>query len=83
MELPFVFGTFDALPDGGLTGTSPDRAPLSREMGDAWARFIATADPGWLQFDGARRATMIFDRTSALQHDPDAAERRLWDGLLV
>jgi para-nitrobenzyl esterase len=83
MELPFVFGTYDAVPQGGLTGTTPDRAPLSRAMGDAWARFVADRDPGWAPFGPAERATMIFDRDSGVRSDPDADERRLWDGRLI
>ena len=82
MELPFVFGTYDALPGGGLTGTSPDRPALAEKMGDAWARFISDADPGWPRFEQAERATMIFDRRSEVRSDPDGDERRLWDGIL-
>ncbi|MGH2796838.1 MAG: carboxylesterase family protein [Solirubrobacterales bacterium] len=83
MEVPFVFGTYDALPEGGLTGNTPDREPLSQAMGDAWARFVATGDPSWPRFDPAERATMVFDRVAGIRVDPDAEERRLWDGRLV
>jgi para-nitrobenzyl esterase len=82
MELPFVFGTYDSVPGMRLTGAGPERAALSQTIGDVWARFAATAEPGWQRYDGAARATMIFDRVSAIRLDPDAGERRLWDGLL-
>jgi para-nitrobenzyl esterase len=50
-------------------------------MHRAWVNFAATGDPGWPQFDLARRATMRFDVQPELVEDPMAAENRIWHGV--
>lgn len=61
---------------------------LGTQMQTAWIAFMKGKAPGadglpsWPQFDKAKRATMILDRVSRVEGDPNAAERRLWTGVL-
>jgi para-nitrobenzyl esterase len=55
-------------------------------MHDAWTHFIqhaephATTLPTWPRYDSDQRATMILDTPCHVVDDPNAAERRVWDG---
>ncbi len=61
---------------------------LATQMHTAWAAFIqgktpaAEGLPAWPQFDLTTRSTMILDRVSRVENDPNAAERALWTGLM-
>ena len=61
---------------------------LAREMHGAWMAFIqgkapaAEGLPAWPQFDLKARRTMILDRVSRVEEDPNAAERALWAGVM-
>ena len=86
MDIPFVFGTIDAPQVAKLIGDGPERAPLSRAMQDAWLAFARRGDPShtglpsWPAWDGARRATLIFDQPCRLEDDPLSEERLAWGG---
>jgi para-nitrobenzyl esterase len=82
VELPFVFGTFD-LPGGdAFAGKGPEVEALSARMMDAWLGFARSGDPGFPAYEPERRATMVFGREGGLEHDPQADERRVWEGRL-
>jgi para-nitrobenzyl esterase len=78
-EIPFVFGL-------GLDRLDPQRGALARAMHQAWSGFCAGRAPGaeglppWPRYDPASRATMVLDTPSRVVHDPDGAERELWEG---
>ena len=61
---------------------------LAAQMHTAWITFIqgktpaANGLPAWPQFNLATRSTMILDRISRVESDPNAAERALWMGLM-
>lgn len=61
---------------------------LATQMHTAWIAFIegktpsAEGLPAWPQFDLKTRSTMILDRTSRIENDPNAAERALWTGVM-
>ena len=65
------------------TGATPDAASLAGAMADAFIRLARSGDPNggmlphWPRFTIDERATMIFDRTIRVEHDPRGAERRL------
>jgi para-nitrobenzyl esterase len=82
VELPFVFGTYE-LPGGEqFAGKGPEVEALSARMMDAWLAFARTGDPGWPAYDLARRTTQVFGPRCALEDDPHAEERRVWEGRL-
>ena len=86
IEIPFVFGTFDA-PLGRLSGDSDEARALSNKVQDAWLSFARTgrphaADlPDWVPYDSDRRATMLLGVECALAEAPMDDIRRLWASL--
>lgn len=83
LEVPLVFR--NVLEDSGLNGGGEDAFALSREISGAWVAFARsgrpdTSDHPWPAYDLAQRSTMLFDRITRVEADPDAAERRLLDG---
>jgi para-nitrobenzyl esterase len=88
LELPFVFGTFDAPTMDRFAGTRPDVDGLSQAMMDAWVRFGVSGDPNdegrpdWAPYSASDRETMVFGREQALAPEPDANEIAAWEGLL-
>jgi para-nitrobenzyl esterase len=80
VELPFVFGTYE-LPGGDqFAGKGPDVEALSARMMDVWLDFARSGDPGWPAYEPTRRTTMIFGRDCGTEDDPQAAERKVWEG---
>lgn len=76
-DIAFVFDQLG--PDSEpLDGPNPPQQ-LADRMHRAWVAFAKTGDPGWPSYDLTRRATMRFDATSELVHDPRFRERVLWE----
>jgi para-nitrobenzyl esterase len=88
LELPFVFGSLHTPDQERFAGRGPEVEALSRAMMGAWIAFARTGDPStpelgaWPRFEPRERATMVFDRASALESAPLDAERALWDEIL-
>jgi len=84
LEIPFVFSNLET---AALTGDDPSRLALGERMSRAWIAFArngrpAPADlPAWPAYDGAARATMVFDAACRIVDDPMGAERRAWEGM--
>jgi len=84
VEVPFVFGTFDAPDAQDLVpaGTAP--AGLSERMQDAWVAFARTGRPqtpalaGWEPYTVPRRCTMLLDARCTAVDAPREAERQFW-----
>jgi len=82
IDVPFVFGVFE----GGLVSVDGDASAssLSEMMQTAWTRFAHDHVPGcvgdilWPAYQPPRRATMILDRTIAVEGDPDETRRLSW-----
>ena len=68
-----------------MTGDAPERAQLAQQMQRAWIAFARHGDPAipelpiWSRYSLERRATMLFDRESTIQNDPDAQARQIWE----
>jgi para-nitrobenzyl esterase len=79
---------FDNLDQTRLHGGRPEAPALAGRVSEAWLAFARTGDPnhanlpGWPAYDTTRRATMLFDVDCRVADDPDAEERRAWDGRL-
>jgi len=82
MELPFVFDNI-GLPQlqghKALLGPDDPPAELAARVHAAWVAFARTGNPGWDQYDTARRATLrIDDGVWAVEEDPRSEERKAW-----
>lgn len=53
-------------------------------MHETWISFIKGGTPGWAEYDGAGRKTMIYGQggETSVVEDPRGDERRLWDGFI-
>jgi para-nitrobenzyl esterase len=78
VEIPFVFHNLEASPwTRGVAGA----VPIADQVSDAWLAFARSGDPNtgglprWPAFDARRRATMVFDATSAVADDPLREQR--------
>jgi para-nitrobenzyl esterase len=78
VEIPFVFRNLEASPwTRGVAGAEA----LADHVSDAWLAFARNGDPStsglppWRAFDAERRATMVFDATSAVADDPLREQR--------
>jgi para-nitrobenzyl esterase len=83
IELPFVFGTFDA-PLARLSGDGDDARALFAAVQDAWLSFAKTGRPSsaslpeWPVYDADRRSTMTLGAACAVEDAPMDDIRRLW-----
>src|SRR5581483_7751394 len=79
---------FDNLDRTGLHGGRPEAPALAERVSEAWLAFARTGDPNhaglpaWPPYDTGRRKTMLFDVDCRVADDPEAPERRAWDGRL-
>jgi para-nitrobenzyl esterase len=82
LDLPFLF---DDLGHPSLLGDDPPQA-LADDVHGACVRFIRDGEPNggrlppWPRYDLEGRAVMRFADEPSLALDPNAEERRLWDG---
>ncbi|HEV2580527.1 MAG TPA: carboxylesterase/lipase family protein [Ktedonobacteraceae bacterium] len=67
-----------------MTGNAPERLQLAHQMQRSWIAFAHHGDPNtpelplWPSYDLKARATMLFNRESLIQDDPDAEARQVW-----
>jgi para-nitrobenzyl esterase len=67
-----------------MIGDAPERLQLANLMQRAWIAFARCGDPNtpdlpvWPKYDLEQRATMLFDRVSTVQNDPNARARQVW-----
>ncbi|MCW5909257.1 MAG: carboxylesterase/lipase family protein [Chitinophagales bacterium] len=90
LEIPFVFGTADGSRYQRMLkyiASKKIRTQLTAEIQTAWINFARFGNPNgnkgenWKAFDSNEYATMIFDRKSELKNDPDAIQRKAWEGV--
>jgi para-nitrobenzyl esterase len=79
---------FDNLDTTRLHGGRPEAPALAERVSEAWLAFARSGEPNhaglpaWPAYDTDRRATMLFDVDCRVADDPDAEERRAWEGSL-
>jgi carboxylesterase type B len=76
VDLLFAFGNLAAARKGRVHRTASD--PLADRMNGALVDFVRTGEPGWPGYRPASRPVMIFDTVSAVEEDPAALPRSLW-----
>ncbi|MFF4412928.1 carboxylesterase/lipase family protein [Streptosporangium sp. NPDC001559] len=82
LDVPLAFGTLDSPIGAQLIGDepTPEAVALSRELKEAWIRFVTTGDAGWAAHRPDRRLTRVLDATSETLPYPEQASRRIWEG---
>jgi para-nitrobenzyl esterase len=80
LDVPLVFGTFDAQLSRMLLGPDPSPAAeaMSAHVRAAWTAFAATGNPGWPAYDSQNRLTRILDAEPANSAYPEETSRLLW-----
>jgi para-nitrobenzyl esterase len=87
LELPFVFGTYEAPNQASFAGQGEGVAALSRTMMESWSSFASAGAPKarayekWSPYDLETRATFEFGADPRLVDDAFGDERRAWDGI--
>ncbi len=88
LELPFVFGTFDATEVGAIAGRTPAARALSESVQDAWTSFARTgrprfaALPEWPAYGAPRRATLELGAHPRILEAPRETERGAIDAFV-
>jgi para-nitrobenzyl esterase len=80
VEIPFVFDTATREELRPLIGDTPSQA-VADQTHRVWVDFITNGNPGWAEYDTARRTTGLLCDTITPADDPDGDERALWDGI--
>jgi len=84
LDLPLTFDHVTLPAMAQMFGLSSADQPIAEAWHEAIVAFVkggAPASPGipaWPRFDTQARATLVFDRLSTVENDPDGAERALW-----
>ncbi len=89
LEIPFVFGNTEGRIGKILRLISTKKLVkrLSGEMQLSWINFARYGNPNgvgegqWKPFDKDTRNTMLFDKKSIVVDDPDATQRKAWEGV--
>ena len=72
---------------GAIGGGGAVAQALADRMAASWVAFAKSGDPNnpsiphWPAYDVQTRATMVFDRTIAVENDPRREFRLLWEEL--
>lgn len=88
MEIPFVFGITDQPTGQFFTGGGDEARRLSAEVRSAWTAFArgeapaAAGWPEWPAYTSAGRETLKIGALTERRDDPEAARRRLWEGVV-
>ena len=87
LDIPFIWGTYEAENMRRFCGDSPQLAELSGTMMTTWLTFAKTGNPNWdglpdwPRYDAETRAVMSLGLTPRVERDPGAAERVFWQSL--
>lgn len=89
LEIPFVFANVDSGMGKilKLIATKKLINRLSGEMQQCWINFARYGNPNgtgkeeWKMYDATNRVTMIFNKKTKPVNDPDAAQRKAWEGV--
>ncbi|MGE6738109.1 carboxylesterase/lipase family protein, partial [Streptomyces sp. NPDC059900] len=82
LDVPLAFGTLDSPVATQLIGQEPpaEALALSRELREAWVRFVTTGDPGWPAHRPGGHLTRVLDTESKTLPYPEQASRQIWEG---
>lgn len=88
LELPFVFGTYDAPNQDKFAGSGEAVQQLSRTLMECWTSFAKTGAPSsasvptWPAYELTKRPTLELGAEVQLVEDAYGLERSAWDGVI-
>jgi para-nitrobenzyl esterase len=88
LELPFVFGTYDAPGQERFAGQGDTVVELSATLRESWTNFAKTGTPtgarvpSWPPYEPTRRATLELGAEVRLVDDAYGSERKAWDDVV-
>jgi para-nitrobenzyl esterase len=80
-----VAASFHGVRDTIMGVGSPGGKVMCDRLASAWVAFAKTGDPNnpqiprWPSYDGATRATMVFDTDTRVENDPRSEIRKFWE----
>ena len=81
LDMPLAFGTLDSPVGTQLIGEpTPEAVAVSRELQEAWVRFVTTGDAGWSAHRPGGYLTRVLDTESKTLPYPEQASRQIWEG---
>ncbi|MFD5465022.1 carboxylesterase/lipase family protein [Kitasatospora sp. NPDC127059] len=82
LDVPLAFGTLDSPMGRHFLGAppAPEAVELSRELRQAWARFVTTGEPGWAAHEPERQLTRVLSAAPETVRYPGQASRTIWAG---
>lgn len=87
LDIFFVFNAFKT-PNGKRVSTLANKHKLHRisnQVQSSWINFAKTGDPNmkgsdtWKKYEEQNRATMIFDKKTKVEFDPNKVRRKYWE----
>jgi para-nitrobenzyl esterase len=84
LDLPLTFDHVTLPSMAQMFGLSAADQPIAEAWHMAIVSFVkggapaSAGMPAWPRFNSQARATMVFDRVSVVENDPDAVERLIW-----
>ncbi|GAA5039814.1 carboxylesterase family protein [Thermocatellispora tengchongensis] len=81
IDVPLAFGTLDSPTGRQMFGDlpGPEAVRVSHELQQAWTRFVATGDAGWVAHRPDQRLTRVLDTESKTVPYPEEVSRRIWE----
>ncbi|WP_405189246.1 carboxylesterase/lipase family protein [Streptomyces anulatus] len=82
LDVPLAFGTLDSPVGTQFIGeeATPEAVALSRELQEAWVRFVTTGDAGWSAHRPGGYLTRVLDAESKTLPYPEQTSRQIWEG---
>ena len=85
LDIPFVFGTYEAAAD--FAGSGPAADALAETVMDAWLAFARSGDPSSARsafpaYDSDTRPQLVFGENVRVEHHWRAEERAVWKGVV-
>ena len=78
LDIPFAFHNLHRKGVNAFTGDSDERTAIADSYADAVTAFAREGSAWWPAYTLDKRATLRFDATSTVVHDPEQALRSLW-----
>ncbi|MFG2226602.1 carboxylesterase/lipase family protein [Streptomyces sp. NPDC048644] len=82
LDVPLAFGTMDSSTGKQLFGDqpAPEAVVVSRELQQAWVRFVTSGSPGWAAYHPGRQLSRVLAAESKTLPYTGQTSRQIWQG---